>query len=112
FRAVLSPLTLGSSSPPRCPGQLAAARFVKLAARASAPLFFARSMFARSRASQVCRLCNLAWQRSKALSTGTIKKLIGNTALTLVVLVSAPDAFGKKRIPPGGRVAVVVDERL
>jgi hypothetical protein len=42
----------------------------------------------------------------------SIKKLLGVSALTLLALVSARDAFGKKRIPPGGRVAVVVDERL
>src|SRR5260370_17568215 len=41
-----------------------------------------------------------------------MKKWMGISALILVVLVSAPDAFGKKRIPPGGGVAVVVDERL
>ena len=46
------------------------------------------------------------------MSPGSIKKLIGISALILLVLVSSPDAFGKKRIPPGGRVAVVVDERL
>src|SRR5712692_2917498 len=64
------------------------------------------------RASQVCRLRNLTWQRRPALSPGTIKKLIGISALTFLGLVSSPDAFGKKRVPPGGRVAVVVDERL
>src|SRR5437762_6191787 len=68
-------------------------------------------MFARCRASQVCGLRNPTWQRSEALSLKSIKKLIGASALTLL-LVSSPDAFGKKRIPPGGRVAVVVDERL
>jgi hypothetical protein len=51
-------------------------------------------------------------EESKPLSPGSINKLVGIPALTLLVLVSSPDAFGKKRIPPGGRVAVVVDERL
>jgi hypothetical protein len=46
------------------------------------------------------------------LSPESIKKLIGASALTLLLLGSSPDAFGKKRVPPGGRVAVVVDERL
>src|SRR5437762_5427860 len=68
-------------------------------------------MFARCRASQVCGLRNPTWQRSEALSLKSIKKLIGASALTLL-LVSSPDAFGKKRLPPGGRVAVIVDERL
>ena len=57
-------------------------------------------------------LRNLTWQRRQALSPKSIKKVVGISALTLLVLVSSPDAFGKKRIPPGGRVAVVVDERL
>jgi hypothetical protein len=64
------------------------------------------------RARRVCRLRNLTWQRRQALSPRSIKKLIGISALALLALVSSPDAFGKKRIPPGGRVAVVVDERL
>lgn len=46
------------------------------------------------------------------MSPGSIKKLIGAFALTLLLLGSSPRAFGKKRVPPGGRVAVVVDERL
>jgi hypothetical protein len=46
------------------------------------------------------------------LSPRTIEKLLSVSALTLLVLISSPDAFGKKRLPPGGRVAVVVDERL
>ena len=46
------------------------------------------------------------------MSPKLIKKLFGISALTLLVLVSSPDVFGKKRIPPGGRVSVVVDERL
>lgn len=71
-----------------------------------------RSTLIRDRARQACRLRNLSWQRSETLFPTSIKKLIGVCALTLLTLVSAPDAMGKKRIPPGGRVAVVVDERL
>jgi hypothetical protein len=66
----------------------------------------------RFRASQVCRLRNFTWQRRQALSPKSIKKLVGISALTLLVLASSTDVFGKKHIPPGGRVAVVVDERL
>lgn len=45
------------------------------------------------------------------MSPKSIKKLSGIFALTLT-LVSSEDTFAKKRVPPGGRVAVVVDERL
>jgi hypothetical protein len=38
--------------------------------------------------------------------------LIGISALTILALVSSPNAIAKKRVPPGGRIAVVIDERL
>ena len=50
--------------------------------------------------------------KERTLLPETIKKVIATSALTLLVLVSSPDVVGKRRIPPGGRVAVVVDERL
>ena len=40
-----------------------------------------------------------------------IQRQIGITALAVLMLLPA-NAFAKKRVPPGGRVAVVVDERL
>ena len=41
------------------------------------------------------------------------KKLIESLALTLLILnLLTAHAYAKKRVPPGGRVAVVVDERL
>ena len=42
----------------------------------------------------------------------SIKKLIGISTLSLLALCLASTAFARKRVPPGGRVAVVVDERL
>ena len=38
------------------------------------------------------------------------QKLIGVVAFTF--LVCSPTVFAKKRVPPGGRIAVVIDERL
>ncbi len=42
----------------------------------------------------------------------SIKRLASITALISVALSTSLTALAKKRVPPGGRVAVVVDERL
>jgi hypothetical protein len=95
------------------PAQLAGARFVRSApgAQASCLLFSVASVFDLARCKFAAFATSLG-KRRQALPSRTIKKLIGICALTLLVLISSPYAFGKKRIPPGGRVAVVVDERL
>lgn len=47
------------------------------------------------------------------MTLNSIQKLVTGLGLTiLIILLPSRDALGKKRVPPGGRVAVVVDERL
>ena len=46
------------------------------------------------------------------MSHRSFKRLIGISTLPLLAFFSFSNVLAKKRVPPGGRVAVVVDERL